>query len=144
MKTNKFNLTERAKNGRNGVQLVYVLNCIRNSSRATDEGREFVTDADALGFFFECFDAEFNYQANKRRFPCLSVRIGEYLKGLPGCFSGFYCDADIIKLGLTWGVIDSPEGRKAESFLYNYWSVLGFRICQAAKKVGLNPYQYVI
>lgn len=144
MKTNKFNLTERAKNGRNGVQLVYVLNCIRNSSRATDEGREFVTDADALGFFFECFDAEFNYQANKRRFPSLSVRIGEYLKGLPGCFSGFYCDADIITLGLTWGVIDSPEGRKAESFLYNYWSVLGFRICQAAKKVGLNPYQYVI
>lgn len=144
MKKQVLNLTERAKNGRNGAQLVYVLDCIRNSSRAADEGKTFKTDADALTFFFDCFNEEFNYQYNKRRFPSLSVRIGEYLKGLPSCFSGFYCDADIITLGLTWGVIDSPEGRKAESFLYNYWSVLGFRICQAAKKVGLNPYQYVI
>lgn len=144
MKKQNLNISERARNGRNGVQLVYVLDCIRNSSRAADEGLTFETDADALTFFFDCFNEEFNYQYNKRYFPSLSVRIGEYLKGLPGCFSGFYCDADIIALGLTWGVIDSPEGRKAESFLYNYWSVLGFRICQAAKKVGLNPYQYVI
>lgn len=144
MKKQNLNISERAKNGRNGVQLVYVLDCIKNSSRAADEGLTFETDADALTFFFDCFNVEFNYQANKRRFPCLSERIGEYLKGLPSCFSGFYCDADIITLGITWGVIDSPEGRKAASFLYNYWSVLGFRICQAAKKVGLNPYKYSI
>ena len=144
MKKNNLNISERAKNGRNGVQLVYVLDCIRNSSRATDEGREFVTDADALGFFFECFDAEFNYQANKRRFPCLSERIGDYLRGLPSCCDIDYWNEDILKLGLKWGVLDSIEGRKADKFVENFFTVCGLRICQAAKKVGLNPYKYSV
>lgn len=144
MKTNKFNLTERAKNGRNGVQLVYVLDCIRNSSRATDEGREFSTDADALTFFFECFNSEFNYTYNKRRFPCLSERIGDYLRGLPSCCSIDFWNDEILKLGLVWGVLDSTEGRKAEKFTENFFDVCGLRICQAAQKVGLNPYQYSV
>ena len=142
--TTKLNLTDRAKNGRNGVQLVYVLDCIRNSSRAADEGKTFETDADALTFFFDCFNEEFNHQYNKRCFPSLSDRIGEYLRGLPSCIAVDYWDDEILKLGLSWGVLDSTEGRKADSFLYNFFSVLGFRICQAAKKVGLNPYQYAV
>lgn len=144
MKTNKFNLTERAKNGRNGVQLVYVLDCIKNSTRAYDEGRTFATDADALTFFFECFNSEFNYTYNKRRFPCLSERIGDYLRGLPSCCSIDFWNDDILKLGLVWGVLDSTEGRKAEKFTENFFDVCGLRICQAAQKVGLNPYQYSV
>lgn len=144
MKTNKFNLTERAKNGRNGVQLVYVLDCIKNSTRAYDEGRTFATDADALTFFFECFNSEFNYTYNKRRFPCLSERIGDYLRGLPSCCSIDFWNDEILKLGLVWGVLDSTEGRKAEKFTENFFDVCGLRICQAAQKVGLNPYQYSI
>lgn len=144
MKKQDLNISERAKNGRNGVQLVYVLDCIRNSSRATDENRVFNNDREALEFFFAAFNDEFNHQYNKRLYPCLSNRIGEYLRGLPSCFNVDYWNDDILKLGLMWGVIDSTEGRKADSFLYNFFSVLGFRICQAAKKVGLNPYQYAV
>lgn len=144
MKTNKFNLTERAKNGRNGVQLVYVLDCIKNSTRAYDEGKTFATDADALTFFFECFNSEFNYTYNKRRFPCLSERIGDYLRGLPSCCNIDFWNDEILKLGLVWGVLDSTEGRKAEKFTENFFDVCGLRICQAAQKVGLNPYQYIV
>lgn len=144
MKTSKENLTERAKNGRNGVQLVYVLDCIKNSSRANDEDKEFTTDKDALGFFFECFDQEYNYQYNKRLFPSLPDRIGAYLRGLPSCCNIDYWNYEIIKLGLTWGVLDSPEGRKAEKFADNFFEVCGLRIIQAASKVGLNPYQYAV
>lgn len=144
MKKQNLNISERAKNGRNGVQLVYVLDCIRNSSRAADEGKTLETDADALTFFFDCFNEEFNYQENKRLFPSLSDRIGAYLRGLPSCCVVDYWNDGILKLGLSWGVLESTEGRKAANFLYNYWSVLGFSICQAAKKVGLNPYKYVI
>ena len=143
MKT-KYNLSESEKNGRNGVQLVYVLDCIKNSTRAYDEGKTFATDADALTFFFECFNSEFNYTYNKRRFPCLSERIGDYLRGLPSCCSIDFWDDDILKLGLVWGVLDSTEGRKAEKFTENFFDVCGLRICQAAQKVGLNPYQYSV
>lgn len=140
----KENLTERAKNGRNGVQLVYVLDCIRNSSRAADEGLTFESDADALRFFFDTFNEEFNHQYNKRRFPRLQERIGEYLRGLPSCINIDYWNCDILKLGLIWGVIDSTDGRKAEKFLQNYWQVLALRILQAAQKCGLNPYKYAV
>lgn len=142
--TTKLNLTDRAKNGRNGVQLVYVLDCIRNSSRATDENRVFNNDREALEFFFAAFNDEFNDRYNKRLFPSLSVRIGEYLRGLPSCINVDYRNEDILKLGLMWGVIDSTEGRKAEKFLNNFFPVLGCRICQAAQKVDLDPYQYAV
>lgn len=142
--TTKLNLTDRAKNGRNGAQFVYVLDCIRNSSSATDQGLTFETDAAALSFFFSSFNAEFNHRYNKRLYPSLPERIGEYLRGLPGCFAVDYWNDEILKLGLIWGVIDSTEGRRAEKFLDNFFSVLGYRICQVAQKVGLNPYQYVV
>lgn len=144
MKTTKQNISERAKNGKNGVQLVYVLDCIRNSSRATDGGITFATDADALTFFFATFCEEFNNRYNKRLFPCLTDRIGAYLRGLPSCFAVDFWDDEIIKKGITWGVLDSSEGRKAENFASRWFDVLGLRICQAAQKVGLNPYQYTI
>lgn len=144
MKTNKLNISERAKNGRNGVQLVYILDCIRNSNRATDEELTFETDFDALKFFFDCFNEEFNHAYNKRIFPRLADRIGNYLRGLPSCCNIDYTDYNILNLGLMWGVIDSREGRKAEKFVNNFFEVCGLRICQAAQKVGLNPYQFAV
>ena len=144
MKKQVLNLTERAKNGRNGDQLVYVLDCIKNSTRATDEGLTFATDADALTFFFDCFEQEFNHQYNKRCFPSLSDRIGAYLRGLPSCCAVDYWNDEITKLGLSWGVLDSTEGRKSEKFVATFFEVCGLRICQAAQKVGLNPYKYSV
>lgn len=137
MKT-KYNLSESEKTGRNGAQLVYVLDCIKNSTRAYDEGRTFATDADALRFFFECFDSEFNCPYNKKRFPSLAERIGDWLRGLPSCCCVAYSNYDILSLGIAWGVLDSTEGPKAGRFLENYWRVLGLRIIEAAENVGLN------
>lgn len=140
----KANLTEKAKNGRNGVQLVYIIDCIKESSRATDEGKEFKTDAEALQFFFDCFDEEFNFQYNKRRYPNLSERIGEYLKGLPSCCNIDYTDHSILLLGVKWGVLSSTDDKKANKFLNDFFTVCGVHILQAAQKVGINPYKYAV
>lgn len=140
----KTNLTERAKNGRNGVQLVYVIDCIKDSSLATDEGLEFNTDAEALQFFFDCFEQEFNHQYNKRMFPNLSERIGQYLQGLPSCCNIDYTNYDILLLGVKWGLLSSTEDKKANKFLDNFFTRCGVRILQAAQKVGLNPYKYAV
>lgn len=140
----KANLTERAKNGRNGVQLVYVIDCIKESSRAADEGKEFNTDAEALQFFFDNFNKEFNFQYNKRMFPNLAERIGQYLRGLPSCCNIDYTDYNILLLGAKWGVLSSTEDKKADKFLENFFMMCGVRILQAAQKVGINPYKYSV
>lgn len=144
MKKQALNLTKRAKNGRNGMQLVYVTNCIKESSRAADEGKEFGTDADALQFFFDNFTEEFNYQYNKRRFPNLAERIGKYLQGLPSCCSVDFWDDEIKKLGVKWGVLSNTEDKKAGKFTENFFTLCGVRILQVAQKVGLNPYRYAV
>jgi len=143
MKT-KANLTEKAKNGRNGDQLVYIIDCIKESSRATDEGKEFKTDAEALQFFFDTFEEEYNYQNNKRRWPNLAERIGAYLQGLPSCCNIDYTDHSILLLGVKWGVLSSTDDKKANKFLKDFFPVCGVRILQAAQKVGLNPYKYAV
>lgn len=144
MKTNKNNISERAKNGRNGKQLVYVLDCIRNSASAFDNNVTFENDKEVIAFFFEKFEDGFNHAYNKRLYPNLQVRIGHYLQGLPSCCSVEYFDNEILRLGLAWGVLDSTEGRKAEKFVENYWDYLGLRIIQIAHKVDFNLTKYYL
>lgn len=140
----KTNLTERAKNGRNGAQLVYVIDCIKESSRAADEGKEFKTDAEALQFFLTVFEQEFNHQYNKRMFPNLAERIGQYLQGLPSCCNIDYTYHSILLLGVKWGVLSSTDDKKAGKFLENFFTMCGVRILQASQKVGINPYKYAV
>ena len=142
--TTKVNLTDRAKNGRIGVQLVYVLDCIKNSSRAADEDKVFTSDFEVLKFFFDNFNEEFNYQYNKRYYPNLQQRIEQYLKGVPSCCSIDFANYDILQLGIKWGVLSSTDDKKASKFVANFFSVLALRIIQAAQKVGLNPYQWAV
>ena len=140
----KTNLSNEVMSGKTGAQFAYLLDCIKNGSRATDEGREFANDREAVKFFFEVFNDEFNDQNNKRLFPNLQDRIANYLLGLPSVCSVDYWHDEIIKLGLIWGVLNETEGRKAEKFLENYWSVLGCRLIQMAQKLDVNPYQYLV
>ena len=135
------NLTERVKNGRNGLQFVYVLDCIKNCSRAADENLVFDTDFDTLQFFFDVFNEEFNNSYNRKLFPNLSERIGQYLQGLPSCCNIDYWNDEILNLGISWGVLKSKEGRKAEEFVNNFFRVCGVRLIQAGEKVGVKiPY----
>lgn len=142
MKKN-LNLSDRAKNGRNGVQLVYVLDCIKNSASATDQDMNFENDNQVLQFFFDEFKEEFNYEYNKRYYPNLQQRIEYYLRGLPGCCNIEFIDYNILQLGVKWGVLSCADDKKACSFVANFWSVCALRIIQAATKVGININMYL-
>lgn len=141
--TTKLNLTDRAKNGRIGVQLVYVLDCIKNSASATDQDMKFENDKQILQFFFDEFNEEFNKEYNKRYYPSLQQRIEYYLRGLPGCCSIEYVDYNILQLGIKWGVLRGTDDKKACSFVANFWSVCALRIIQAATKLGININMYL-
>ena len=142
MKKN-LNLSYRAKNGRNGVQLVYVLDCSKNSASATDQDMNFENDNQVLQFFFDDFNEEFNYEYNKRYYPSLQQRIEYYLRGLPGCCNIEFIDYNILQLGVKWGVLSCADDKKACSFVANFWSVCALRIIQAATKVGININMYL-
>ena len=135
MKT-KINLSERVKQSKTGKQLVYVLECIENSSYATDEGKTFANDYEKISFFFNCFNNEFNYIQNRKRFPNLQTRIKEYIAGLPSCFNLVYTWNDIVTIGKSWGYCTTEK--KEENFVYNWFNILSLRLLQTAAKVGYN------
>lgn len=141
--TTKLNLTDRAKNGRIGIQLVYVLDCIKNSASATDQDIKFDNDKQVLQFFFDEFKEEFNHEYNKRYYPSLQQRIEQYLKGLPGCCNIEFIDYNILQLGIKWGVLSGTDDKKACTFVANFFSVCALRIIQAATKVGININMYL-
>lgn len=139
MKTNSKKtgiLTPEQVNGKNGVQLAYVINCIKDSARAEDDAQTFATDRDALLWFFGCFNEEFNHEYNKRRTPSLQGRIADYLRGLPSCCCVEYWNDEIQKIGRSWGFCQTE--RKAAQFVDNWFNVIALRILQAADKVGAN------
>lgn len=142
MKTNNFNLSNSAVNGLNGVQLVYVLDCIKNSTRAKDENRTFANDLEAITFFFECFEKEYNHEYNKKMCPNLQRRIKEWIAGLPSCFNCYYSNYDIINCGIKWGKLSGFDGfaneRKNETFVNGWFSILALRAIQTALKLGYN------
>lgn len=123
-------------NGKQGSQFAYCLECIEKCSRVSDEGIEFETDLDKIRFFFECFNTEFNYIQNRKRYPNLQDRIANYLQGLPSCFAIIYWNDEIIAKGQEWGYCQTE--RKSEKFVDNWFKMIAFRLVQIANKVGYN------
>lgn len=64
-----------------GVQFAYVLDCIYNDEKDN------MSDKEAINYFFDCFNEEYNYNYNKRLYPNLQKRISEYIQGFPNCLS---------------------------------------------------------
>lgn len=111
-----------------GVQFAYVLDCIYN-----DEN-ENMNDKEAINYFFECFNKEYNDIYYKRLYPNLQERIKEYIKGLPTCFGVAFCDDTIINIGKSWGYCKTEKQQC--DFLGNWFSVIAFRLIQLKDKLN--------
>lgn len=129
------NISERVKNGRNGQQFVYVLECIDNSSAAYDAGKEFNSDLERISFVLDKFKS-FDYPANKKRIPNLQERIADRLQGLPSVIVVEFMNYKIIEIGKSWGYCQTE--RKENEFVDNWFKVIALRLLQIAHKVGYN------
>ncbi len=134
--TAKRNLSEKVRNSAKGMQYAYIMDCVKNSSRATDEGKEFADDAEVLQYFADCFGDEFNHEYNKRLYPNIAERIGNYLQGLPSVCSVDYWHYDIIQIGKKWGFCQTEK--KAETFCDHWFTQLGCRIVEMCNKLGVQ------
>lgn len=111
-----------------GVQFAYVLDCIYNDEK------ENMSDKEAINYFFECFNKEYNDIYYKRLCPNLQERIKEYIKGLPTCFGVAFCDDTIINIGKSWGYCKTEKQQR--DFLDNWFSVIAFRLIQLKEKLN--------
>lgn len=117
----------------NGNQFAYVLDAIN----VTDyDGNEIdANDKERVKYFFECFNNEFNYEYNKRRYPNLQNRISEYIKGLPSCINIAFENYKIAEIGKSWGYCKTE--RKENEFINNWFTVIAFRLIQLKKYFNL-------
>lgn len=111
-----------------GVQFAYVLDCIYNDEKDN------MSDKEAINYFFECFNKEYNNNYNKRLYPNLQERISQYIQGLPTCISIAFTDYDIINIGKTWGYCEN--GGKECAFINNWFSVIAWRLIQLKDKLN--------
>lgn len=111
-----------------GVQFAYVLDCIYNDEKDN------MSDKEAINYFFECFNKEYNNNYNKRLYPNLQERISQYIQGLPTCISIAFTDYDIINIGKSWGYCTTPA--KTANFVNNWFSVIAWRLIQLKDKLN--------
>lgn len=111
-----------------GVQFAYVLDCIYNAEN------ENMSDKEAINYFFECFNKEYNNNYNKRLYPNLQERISQYIQGLPTCISIAFTDYDIINIGKTWGYCKTEP--QASKIVNNWFDVIAFRLIQLREKLN--------
>ena len=111
-----------------GVQFAYVLDCIYNDKKDN------MSDKEAINYFFDCFNREYNDAYYSRLYPNLQERVKEYIKGLPSCFGVAYCTDDIINIGKSWGYCKTEKQQR--DFLSNWFFVIAWRLIQLKDKLN--------
>lgn len=111
-----------------GVQFAYVLDCIYNDEKDN------MSDKEAINYFFERFNKEYNDNYNKRLYPNLQERISQYIQGLPSCFGVAYCTDTIINIGKSWGYCKTEK--QIIDFQNNWFSIIAWRLIQLKEKLS--------
>lgn len=119
------------QNKRNGKQFSYLLDALYNP----ETGESYKSDADAVRATWLQFNEEFNHDYNRKRYPNLSERVGEWFAGLPSGVSIAYTYADIIATGQAWGYCQTDK--KAEKFCADWFRVLGLRFVQMVQALEM-------
>ena len=113
----------------------YVLSCINPEYY----GFEAKTNEEKVQFILDCFEKEFNYLNNKKRYPTLISRLGEWLQGLPGVFEVAFYNEDIINLGLKFGFLKSGKTKEQEyEFIDEWFNLCAASFFEVAKELEIN------
>lgn len=116
---------------RNGKQFAYLLDAMYNA----ETGEAFASDAEAVRAIWAQFCEEFNHEYNRKIYPNLSERVGQWLQGLPSGLALTYWDSEIIEFGKAWGYCQTEK--EAGEFVARWWSVLGSRLVTMAEALAL-------
>ena len=96
------------------------------------EGDEAETATDLLGRF----KAEYDYPANRKRYPNNQDRICSWLQGLP--INIDYTNHDIIERAKQWHEVSELTDKQTETIIDNWFNFLAFKLIQLWAKHGLS------
>ncbi|MBR0116521.1 MAG: hypothetical protein IJM04_04485 [Prevotella sp.] len=117
---------------RNGKEYAYILDeCFYGDEHKGD----FTTDEARLWLILSCFK-NWDCEHERRKFPILSDRIGDWLRGLPSVCSVDYGADKILQRGQEWGLCSTEKGETR--FIFGWYQRIGRRIVEMIGKLGLD------
>ena len=83
------------------------------------------TDKQKVKFVLDCFNKEFNYSNNKKRYKNLIIRIAEWLKCTPSVINIEIWNEDIIRVAKEYKLLPLNITEDEEYNFVEYW----FELC---------------
>ena len=91
-------------------------------------GVTLTTDKEKAAFLMTTFKSEHGYNIPR---VGMQRAISEWLRGLPSSFTVTYWNHEIVREGVEMGYLTSPDDKRADKFVENWFDVLAWWIMQA-------------
>ena len=92
--------------------------------------KENATGEEKIRNFIDIFHSEYDDAYRRKIYPTLSIRIANYLQGLPSICSVAYENYWIAELGKQWGYVKDDESECR--FIDNWFRMIAVRIIEMA------------
>lgn len=122
------------------INFNYIESCIMDNE-SIFQSYEVTTESltDRVKFVLDCFNSEYNYINNKKRYPNLSNRIGDWFMGLPSVINIDFENYKIIEIGKQMGVLSQDATEKQEDkFLESWFTYNAHYLLKLAKKLKIE------
>ena len=117
---------------RNGKEYAYILD---DCFYGDEHNGDFSTDKARIWLILACFK-NWDCEHERRKFPILCDRIGDWLRGLPSVCSVDYGADKILQRGKEWGLCSTEAGEYR--FINGWYRRMGQRIVEMIGKLGLD------
>lgn len=121
----------------NRLTFAYILDAIDSSGY----GKETTTDTEKLQFLADCFNSEYVYTENLRRYGSYQKTFENWLRGLPSSFNIDFENYRIIEIAKLWGSIpQNATEAQEDKILSNWWHFIACKTFQLMKAKNVLPY----
>ena len=102
----------------------------------TDHGNEITTNGDKINFLFDCYNSEYNYKYNVKRYPNEQERFANWLAGGPSVISLPWFYDGIIKLAQELQEVENFPKATEKRIIENYFNFMAYHIIKVSNKLN--------
>lgn len=125
----------------------YLLNCV-DCSNYTVQGVDVngnvielpvicETPQQKVNFVVSCFDSEYNFPDNLKRYPNQTARFAEWLMGLPSSFNVDFENYRILEIAIEWGSLTTnAAGSRKDRIIENWFNYIAVKFFQLHEKLN--------
>ena len=115
----------------------YILDIVINAEDVKSEYSKEIenTEAARLAFVVECFNQEFWYENNRRRYGNHVRGFSEWLMGLPSVINIDYTHYSILRIAVEWGSLqEGATERQEDKIIDNWFNFIANKFFQLCRK----------